>query len=89
MSNVCLGDAVTLMPLDHLTLAEYLKHPDAQFLAEFGSRHPPAPPSLDVSPEVLVPEILENQPDSVVSSETSTVTPLGDISDRCYRQLDL
>ena len=89
MSNVCSGDADILMPMDHLTLAEYLEHPESLFPAEFGGQCP-SPPPLESGSTVPTPEPFEVNPSS--SSESSVVdstpTPLGDISDRCYMQLD-
>lgn len=87
MANVCLGDDDLLLPLDHLTLAEYLVHPDATFPVEFGSRHPslPVPPAESPAP----PADFEYQTESESTGVSTSPEPLGDISDRCYHQLDL
>ena len=87
MASVCLGDDDLLLPLNHLTLAEYLDHPEAQFPIEFGSRHPPVA-EAPVEPAVVdPPEGFEHGSDP--TEESSNLSALGDISDRCYHQLDL
>lgn len=88
MANVCCGDADRLMPLDHLTLAEYLEHPDALFLPEFGGRWPPEQVSTESSASAPSSFEYVSESNSDVASSDSDVTPLGDISDRCYYQLD-
>lgn len=87
MASVCLGEDDILLPMNHLTLAEYLDHPEAQFPAEFGSRHPPVA-DVPVVPAVVDPPA-DFEPPSSSSGGTATVSALGDISDRCYHQLDL
>ena len=57
MANVCLGEAQTLMPMDHLPLAAYLAHPQATFSAEFGGRVPELPSISEASdPTISNPE---------------------------------
>ena len=91
MANVCLGEARTLMPMDHLPLAAYLAHADATFPEEFGGRVPDLPSILEVSsPESSSATHISTsfQPSNEDRSSQTTDIP-GDMSQRCHLQLEL
>ena len=97
MANVCSGDAQILMPMDHLPLAAYLAHPQATFLPEFGGRVPELPSLSEVSssaPSIIEPSTESSNISTSLSTvetarSTSTDLAFGDISQRCFHQLEL
>ena len=85
IGNVCNGDASRLMPLDHLPLAEYLDHFQAEFPSEFGGRVGGPTETVESSVSVAPSDFNSNES----TESTTSIDSLGDVSERCFHQLEL